>query len=360
MTGGSKMIEKFLATLEKEGKSDLTVRQYRASLEKFDRWLILDGGYGRGAGGSPGRGKGSKICGQFLKNGMGSEDPPTDQRSDRGSTVSDRVSNRGSSERCPDTITHATQLDIANFKRWASQNYKPRTVQLNLIHLSVFFKYLVRQGIIPDNPCQNVAPVTVQQDAPKWLERNDQNSLIRAVRKYGDIRELSIITLLLHTGLRVSELCDLRIMDISLQDRKGQLTVQSGKGGKYREVPLNLDARKAIEDYRKSIVDVEGKDLQMNGEAYLFRTQRSDQMTTRAVQHILTKYAKLTGLDVTPHVLRHTFGHELAVRKVPLDVIARLMGHMKRDGSPKLDMVIRYTIPGNGDLERAVEELSWR
>jgi integrase/recombinase XerC/integrase/recombinase XerD len=83
-------------------------------------------------------------------------------------------------------------------------------------------------------------------------------------------------------------------------------------------------------------------------------------MTTRAVQFIFQKYSRITGLTVTPHVLRHTFGHELAVRKIPLDVIARLMGHMKRDGSPNLDMVTRYTIPGNGDLERAVEELAWK
>ncbi len=81
-------------------------------------------------------------------------------------------------------------------------------------------------------------------------------------------------------------------------------------------------------------------------------------MTTRAVQFIFQKYTSLTGLQVTPHILRHTFGHELTVRKVPLDVIARLMGHMKRDGSPNLAMVTRYTQPGKEDLRKAVEELS--
>jgi integrase/recombinase XerC/integrase/recombinase XerD len=263
---------------------------------------------------------------------------------------------RGSTESSP--IVHATQLDIANFKRWASQKYKPRTVQLNLIQLSVFFKWLVSLNEIPDNPCEHISPVTVQQEAPKWLERNDQNMLIRAVRKYGDQRELSIITLLLHTGIRVQELCNLRLGDIYLSDRKGHIVIQNGKGGKYREVPLNLDARKAIEDWHKvrkgGVVNSETEMV------FLFHTQRSFQMTTRAVQFIFQKYSRLTGFTVTPHVLRHTFGHELAVRKVPLDVISRLMGHMKRDGSPNLDMVTRYTIPGKGDLERAVEGLSWR
>jgi integrase/recombinase XerC/integrase/recombinase XerD len=82
-------------------------------------------------------------------------------------------------------------------------------------------------------------------------------------------------------------------------------------------------------------------------------------MTSRTVQFIFQKYSRLTGIQVTPHVLRHSFGHELADRKVPLDVIARLMGHMKRDGSPNLVMVTRYTMLGNDDLERSVDELSW-
>jgi integrase/recombinase XerC/integrase/recombinase XerD len=349
------MIKAFLENLVNEGKTDATVRQYRSSLEKFERWLILGGGYGRGTGGFGGRQNGPEKYRKNFKNGTGqrssSETPSTIPEADRESPEPSRVD--------PDTIIHATQLDIANFKRWASQNYKPRTVQLNLIQLSVFFKWLVSRGIIPDNPCTNISPVTVQQEAPKWLERNEQNSLIRAVRKHGNQRELTIITLLLHTGIRVQELCDLRIMDVNLFERKGSIVIQSGKGGKYRTVPLNLDARKAIEDYQKSR-EVEGIDSQSNGAAYLFTTQRSDKMTTRGVQFMFEKYERITGITVTPHVLRHTFGHELAVRKVPLDVIARLMGHMKRDGSPNLAMVTRYTIPGNGDLERAVEELSWR
>ena len=200
----------------------------------------------------------------------------------------------------PSPIVHSTQLDIANFKRWASQNYKPRTVQLNLIQLSVFFKWLVSRGEIPDNPCQHISPVTVQQEAPKWLERNEQNMLIRAVRKHGDQRELSIITLLLHTGIRVQELCNLRLGDVYLSDRKGHIVIQSGKGGKYREVPLNFDARKTIEDWHK--VRKGGKVNSESDLVFLFQTQRSFQMTTRAVQFICQKFSKLTGFTVTPHL----------------------------------------------------------
>ena len=83
-------------------------------------------------------------------------------------------------------------------------------------------------------------------------------------------------------------------------------------------------------------------------------------MSTRAVQHIMAKYRKLTGIThLTVHSTRHTFGHELVVRKVPLDVVARLLGHCKNDGTPNIQQTLIYTQPGEDDLQRAVEELSW-
>ena len=295
------MFNQFIQNLQSQGKADLTIKQYRSSWARFIRWAESEGGYTTGDGGS--------SCWK-----------------------------------------ESTQLDIANFKKWVSSCLKPRTVSLNLIHLSVFFRWLVEQGLIPDNPCAHVDNVTVQQEAPKWLNRNEQNALIRAVRRHGDLRELTIVTVLLHTGLRVQELCDLRLKDVEIGEKKGKVIVQSGKGCKYREVPLNLDARKAITEYLG----------QREGESeYLFTTQRSPKMTSRAVQFTLQKYAKLIGIDVTPHILRHTFCHELAVRKVPFDVIAKLTGHMKKDGTPNLAMVTRYTLPNGDDLARAVEELSW-
>lgn len=330
------MIENFLDSLRMSVKSELTIRQYRSSLVRFVGWLNSGEGATTGGRGVRGQGTGSKTNIQFLKD----------------SNPSDTQRNPDTNDCQPNTISEATQLDVANFKRWASLKYKPRTISLNMIHLNAYFRWLVARGVIPDNPCSNVDPVTVQQDAPKWLDRNEQNSLIRAIRKHGDLRELTMVTVLLHTGLRVQELCDLRVKDVVIRERKGTLVVQQGKGGKYREVPLNVDARRAIEDYLAN-----GR---TNGSEYVFTTQRSGQATTRGIQHILAKYAKITGLEVTPHVLRHSFCHELAVRKVPLDVIARLAGHMRKDGSPNLAMVARYTMPGKEDLERAVEELSWR
>lgn len=290
-------VERFLEYLKEEKNAgDLTIRQYRSSFNRFARFL------------DP-------------------HTPPGTPQAGLGLT---------------------TQLDIKNFKTWVTNNLKPNTVRQTLTHLKAYFNYLVRLGEIPDNPVEHIESVTAVKIAPKWLDRNEQNALIRTVRGHGDLRELAIITTLMHTGLRVQELCDLTPQDIEIGERKGKIIVRKGKWNRYREVPLNKDVRRILKQYMD----------EHNGE--LFNTQRSERMSTRAVQHIIAKYRRMTGIThLTAHSLRHTFCHELVVRKIPLDVVARLAGHCKADGTPNIQQTLVYTQPGEDDLQSAVEELSW-
>ncbi|MBC9786727.1 tyrosine-type recombinase/integrase [Heliobacterium chlorum] len=296
------MIAAFIDKLQRQGKSPTTLRSYQDSWARFSRWYEKEHPAPTPTGG-------------------------------------------------PMEPQMATQLDVANFKRFAASNFKPNTVALTLTHLNVIFRWLSDNGHVPDNPAELVDRITVPQATPKWLNRNEQNTLIRAVRQHGKIRELVMVTLMLHTGVRVQELCDIRLKDITISDRKGTLVIPNGKHSKYREIPLNVDCRRVLQRY------VESRNTNSD---YLFCSQRSERISPRGVSFLIAKYAKLTGIDhLTCHTLRHSFGHELAVRKIPLDVIARLMGHMKKDGSPNLSMTSRYTMPGEEDLARAVEELSW-
>ncbi|MBC9786221.1 tyrosine-type recombinase/integrase [Heliobacterium chlorum] len=296
------MIAAFIDKLQRQGKSPTTLRSYEDSWARFSRWYAKEHPAPTPTGGSA-------------------------------------------------LPQMATQLDVANFKRFAASNFKPNTVALTLTHLNVIFRWLSDNGHAPDNPAEMVDPITVPQVSPKWLNRNEQNSLIRAIRQHGNIRELAMVTLMLHTGVRLQELCDIRLKDVTISDRKGTLVIPNGKHSKYREIPLNVDCRRVILRFMES--------RHTNGD-YLLYSQRSERMSPRGVSFLIAKYAKITGIDhLTCHTLRHSFGHELAVRKIPLDVIARLMGHMKKDGSPNLSMTSRYTMPGEEDLARAVEELSW-
>ena len=109
-------------------------------------------------------------------------------------------------------------------------------------------------------------------------------------------------------------------------------------------VPLNADARKAINDYlavRPKVID-----------DHLFISQRGTGLKEQAVELLVGKYAQAAGLDnVTPHQLRHSFGKHALDAGVDLVTVSKLLGHTR------LDTTARYTTPSESDLEKAVEKL---
>jgi len=195
-----------------------------------------------------------------------------------------------------------------------NRNQKPATINRALASLSTFFTWAVEQGHAAQNPVSGVKPVRETRAAPRALGRREQLALMRAVQKSGRVRDIALVTLLLHTGLRVSEVCALTLEDITLRERSGVVVVRSGKGSKWREVPLNATARKALKDW-----------LAVRGEAPgpLFTSQKGGSLSPRAVEYLLAKYsydARLEG--VTPHVLRHTFSKSLIDAGESLDRVA--------------------------------------
>jgi integrase/recombinase XerC len=237
-------------------------------------------------------------------------------------------------------------LDIAEFKRYMqNRGQKPATINRALACLSTFFTWAVERGHAAQNPAGGVKPVPEVKPAPKALGRREQLALMRAVQKGGRVRDIAIVTLLLHAGLRVSEVCALTLDDIVLGERSGKVIIRLGKGGKRREVPLNATARKAIKDW-----------LGVRGEAPgpLFTSQKGGFLSARAVEYLLAKYAYNAHLEkVTPHVLRHTFCKSLIDAGESLDRVAVLAGHSN------LNTTARYTRPSDDDLQRAVDRLAW-
>ena len=203
-----------------------------------------------------------------------------------------------------EALRGVTELDVADFKRWALQHYQPGTIKQMLTQLRAFYRWMHETGQVPDNPLTSVKAVTVVKQAPKWLTRNEQNQLIRAVRKHGNLRELTLITLMLHTGLRVQEVADLCLTDIEIGERKGKLTVRKGKYGRRREVPLNIDTHETLTQY-----------LQGVQREWLFPNKTGDHIITRSLQFVIEKYRKLSNIDhLNAHSLRHSFWHELVSR----------------------------------------------
>ena len=234
------------------------------------------------------------------------------------------------------------------------QKAKASTINRQLAVLRAYGLWAKSSGCVQYNPVEGIKSIAQQKHAPKWLDRREQAGLQREVErriqaaktepaKRQAIRDHCILIVLLNTGLRVSELINLEMSDITLMDRKGELRVQSGKGEKQRVLPLNNTVRKSLNAW----FDVRPEtDLQK-----VFISQRGA-IKARAVQSLLEDLGRSAHISkMTPHMARHTFAKNLVNLGVSLEKVAMLMGHTS------LDTTMVYTTPGMSDLDQAVRKL---
>lgn len=238
-------------------------------------------------------------------------------------------------------------IDVGQYKSYLQtvKGFKPSTVNRRLVAIKRLCRWARTQGLIEENPAAEIGGVPRQRTPPKALTRREAARLVRMAQRHGNRRDVAILQLLRHTGIRVGELCDLSLEDLEISDRKGQITVRHGKGGRCREIPLNRDARRALRQYLEVRPKVEDRNL--------FIGQRGNGLRRAAVYDVVTKYARLASLqDVSPHTLRHTFGKLALDEGENLVTVAHLMGHSR------LDTIAIYTQPSRRDLEEAVEKLA--
>jgi integrase/recombinase XerD len=224
---------------------------------------------------------------------------------------------------------------------------KPNTINRYLVSIKRYFSWANDAELIMRDPARPVKLVAQMPRAPRHLSDQEEEALLTAVSYSGNLRDATLITLLLHTGLRVSELCSLKWEHVLRQKRSGYLRIW-GKRNKYREVPLNVTARNALERYEKE------RAAEEEASPYIFVSQRTGtKLTPRGVGYILTKYAKQAGVkNLRLHDLRHRFGYRMAER-APLHRLAQIMGH------DSLDTTMLYVRGTQQDLQQAVETIAW-
>jgi len=241
-------------------------------------------------------------------------------------------------------------LDLVEYRAYLQQHggrqktgAAPATVNRALVSLKIFFNWLVKKRQINASPAEDIKSVAVATTpAPKWLDRNEQARLMHAIRKGGSARDEALIGMMLHAGLRVSELCSINKEAIQISDRKGQVAV-TGKGNKYREVPLNITIRKILQPW-----------LEQNQTEVLFPNRYGKPISSRGVFKLVAEYAYQAKLEnVSPHTLRHTFCKNAIDYGTPIDQVAIMAGHSS------LDVTKRYTTPSMADLQDAVERMAW-
>jgi integrase/recombinase XerC len=253
----------------------------------------------------------------------------------------------------PDNLT---PTDVREYRQFLLnvQKAKASTINRQLAVLRAYGFWAKSSGSVLYNPVEGIKSIAQQKHAPKWLDRREQAALQREAErriqvaktepaKRQAIRDHCILIVLLNTGLRVSELINLEMMDIILTDRKGELRVRAGKGEKQRVLPLNNSVRKSL----KAWFDVRPEtDLQN-----VFITQRGA-IKARAVQSLLEDLGKSARISkMTPHMARHSFAKNLVNSGVSLEKVAMLLGHSS------LDTTMVYTTPGLSDLDQAVRML---
>src|SRR3954447_4669794 len=239
-----------------------------------------------------------------------------------------------------------TPTDIREYRSYLQnvERRAPATINRKLAALRAFFRWAHGTRLIAESPTEAVKGVKGEPAAARWLDKRSVDRLIRTVERHGNARDLAIIQLLRHAGIRVGELVSVRLRDVDLSARKGELRIW-GKGNKHRPIPLNVTVRKAIQDY----LDVRPAST----DDHLFLSTRGRGFTTRAVQQLVDKYGQLAGLEhLGPHQLRHSFGKRLVEEGVDLVTVKTLLGHSR------LETTARYTQPGAGDLEAAVGTLA--
>jgi integrase/recombinase XerC len=259
------------------------------------------------------------------------------------------------------TLQAVTPTDVREYRQFllVVETHKANTVNRRLASLATLMKWAKESGQIEHDPTGNVHAVPQTNPGPRYLDKKEQYALQRAIEKDMQLarmrypkrwvsrqRDSAMVVFLLHTGLRLSEALTLQLGDVQLAERKGQVLVRQGKGGRVRTVPLNVQARKALQEWL-AVRPGNGSHVwvQVEGEP-------SDGLSNRSVQRVLVRIGQDAGLEhLTPHVLRHTFAKNLVDSGVGLEKVAALLGHSN------LNTTRIYVTPNQKDLEQAVERL---
>lgn len=223
-------------------------------------------------------------------------------------------------------VTSVVREDILLFLgSMLKEGNKPRSISRALVSVRVFYRYLLSEGLIKKNPASLVEGMKIEKGLPKVMAYSDIMKIINAIKSndISGLRDLAMIELLYATGIRVSELVNLKLGDIDLN--VGYLRVL-GKGTKERIVPVGEYARKRVKEYLEIS---RPRLLRKRISEYLFITRFGNKFTRQGFWLMVKNYARLAGVkvNVTPHVFRHSFATHLLERGADLRTLQTMLGH---------------------------------
>jgi len=220
-------------------------------------------------------------------------------------------------------IKHSHILDfLTELKHKKS---KPRTIARYIVSIKQFFKYLLIEKIITEDPTINIRTPKLSVSLPDILSLQEIEELLESPDDSTNIgqRDSTMLEVLYGTGIRVSELINLKLNSLNFD--LGYIMVM-GKGSKERIVPLGSIALRKVKFY---IENTRTSLLKSKISDYLFLNRNGKRMTRQGFWKNLRQYVIKSGINktVTPHTIRHTFATHLLERGADLRTIQILLGH---------------------------------
>lgn len=223
---------------------------------------------------------------------------------------------------------------IEDYIKHAYINFKPRSARRKISSLKAFFHYLELEDILEINPFHKIMlkhkePLVLPKTIPMNIFRNILCCAYENTTKedYTDlqrknaIRDVAVIELLFASGIRINELCNLKIQDVDL---KNKIIKVNGKGSKERYIYItNQNVMLALKSYYKTFAeDIERTE-------HFFINNRGNKLSEQSARFMIKKYEKKTNskIHITPHMFRHTVATLLLEEDVDIRYIQELLGH---------------------------------
>jgi len=220
--------------------------------------------------------------------------------------------------------------DIERYIYFCSKKeISPLTIARYISAIRTFFKYLISNEYITTDPTEVIERPKISREVPIFLSEEEVERIKGTIREFEKnnakkVRDLAIIELLFSSGLRVSELVNLKVGDINMSN---EYVVVKGKGNKQRAIPIGKIAKKYLEEY----LLVRGKTMKKftKDDGYLFISKLGKKISRVSIWKIVKKYARLSGIEknITVHTFRHSFATELLKGGADLRSVQELLGH---------------------------------
>lgn len=230
-------------------------------------------------------------------------------------------------------ITEITSATLEQYIAGLHEQYKPKTVKRKIASVKALFHYLEYKNIIDQNPFNKILihfrePVIL----PKTIPLNTVETFLSTIyrqhenaktpyQKRNALRDAAVIELLFATGMRISELCSLKISDVNLYD--GTILIY-GKGDKERRIQIgNESVIRILTEYKDNFR------TEMQSGINFFVNQSGKTLSDQSVRRMINKYTSLASIEqhITPHMFRHTFATSLLEADVNIRYIQEMLGH---------------------------------